>query len=309
MIAVTPSRRSLVVAALALALTACASPAHRFDLQAERLDLRRGVVDGAGFRHVVFRNAAARAPTPGATLHVYLGGDGTPWRGRRPAVDPTPRDPLALQLMAADPGPAVYLGRPCYHGLFADAGCHRRYWLDARYAVEVVESLRAAVRRVVAEGGYSAVRYFGHSGGGALAVLMAAARPWPDAVVTVAANLDPDAWADLHGYARLRGSLNPARRPPLPAAIVQWHYVGGQDTIVPPGLLAAALDGSTARLIVVDDFDHRCCWKALWPVILAELAARSTADGGSGAADDIAEGGDAETLDSLAPPPCGAKTP
>ena len=58
------------------------------------------------------------------------------------------------------------------------------------------------------------------------------------AVVTVAGNLDPDRWVAQHGYSPLVGSLNPARRPPLPSHILQLHFVGGRDRNVPRDLLA-----------------------------------------------------------------------
>ena len=79
----------------------------------------------------------------------------------------------------------------------------------------MVASLAAALRRLVAVGGFERVLLFGHSGGGVLAVLLAPRVPETAGLVTVAANLDIDRWADLHGYPRLHQSLNPARQPPL----------------------------------------------------------------------------------------------
>jgi len=89
-------------------------------------------------------------------------------------------------------------------------------------------------------------------------------------VVTVAANLDVDAWADSQRASRLVGSMNPARQPPLPAAVFQRHYAGGRDETVP---VAVARRGMTAgaQLVVVPEYDHRCCWTTLWPTVLATL--------------------------------------
>src|SRR6266545_4164343 len=95
---------SLVIALLG----GCAGPSERFAAR----------VEGEGFAHVVYRPAGLR-PDGGRVLHIYLDGDGTPWERGRPAPDPTPRAPLVLRLMALDPAPRVYLGRPCYHGLAA----------------------------------------------------------------------------------------------------------------------------------------------------------------------------------------------
>src|SRR5262249_17851713 len=114
---------------------------------------------------------------------------------------------------------------------------------------------------------------FGHSGGGALAVLLAPRFAETTDVVTIAANLEIDAWADLHGYARLAGSVNPAREPPLAPAIHQRHYVGAADRRVPADVTARG-PIPPASVTIVPGYDHVCCWKDLWPSILAEVAAR-----------------------------------
>ncbi len=64
-------------------------------------------------------------------------------------------------------------------------------------------------------------------------MLVAARMEQVRQVVTIAANLDIDAWAEHSGYSRLRGSLNPATQPPLPTHIQQIHLAGGRDLRVP----------------------------------------------------------------------------
>lgn len=261
------SRGAVPLALLvALALTACASPARQLAGHAAAQGFRTAVVEGAGFRHVVFRPARA----PSRTLHVYLDGDGTPWRLGRATADPTPRDGLVLDLMALDPHPSLYLGRPCYHGLANEPPCGSGLWTEARYSEAVVASLAAALRRILDAGGVDRVVLLGHSGGGVLAVLLAPRIPEAAGVVTVAANLDIDGWADLHGYPRLSRSLNPARQPPLPSRIRQRHYAGGRDRIVPAGIVARGpIAAGTLR--VIPAYDHLCCWRELWPQLLADV--------------------------------------
>jgi hypothetical protein len=260
--------------AIMLLLGACNSPAENFNEAAASLELRRDVVRGIHFQHAVFW----RVRGPSETLHVYLGGDGTAVSAGQPAADPTPRNPLMLRLLSLDPGPAVYLGRPCYHGLAATSHCSGDVWTSGRYSEGVVSSLAAAARRIFTEGEYSEIVLFGHSGGGTLALLLAERFPETKAIVTIAANLDIDAWADHHGSPRLTGSVNPATRPPLNNRVVQSHYAGGRDRIVPPSVVRNTLARWNIEALVIEDFDHVCCWENIWPDILVahqySLAAR-----------------------------------
>jgi pimeloyl-ACP methyl ester carboxylesterase len=255
------NRRVLGVFCLLILAGGCRSAAERFLDDAAGRGLRAQQVQGAGFRHLVLFPERA----PGKTLHVYLDGDGVPWLGGYPAADPTPRDPLVLDLLALDPAPAVYLGRPCYHGL-TGGSCSPTLWTSARYSEAVVSSMAMAVRRVLEASAAERIVWLGYSGGGALAVLLAARLPETAGVVTVAANLDVDAWADRQGWSRLTGSLNPARQPPLLDRVYQRHYAGGRDRTVPVRAIRGAVD-----LVVVPEYDHRCCWTAMWPAVLADL--------------------------------------
>ena len=250
-----------VVLGAVLLAGGCRSASERFIDQAAQRQLRADVVAGNGFQHLVLSRDRAAA----RTLHVYLDGDGVPWLGGYPAVDPTPRDPRVLDLMALDRAPAVYLGRPCYHGLGGDAACASSLWTSSRYSEEVVTSMAAAARRRLAARGAERIVWLGYSGGGVLAVLLAARLPETTAVITVAANLDVDAWADQQRTSRLLGSLNPSRQPPLSARVYQRHYAGGRDRTVPPEARAGV------EVVVVPDYDHRCCWTSLWPAVLADL--------------------------------------
>lgn len=257
------TRRALGALGLLILAVGCRSASERFlDLAAGR-NLRSEVVRGTDFRHLVL---SPSPPATGRTLHVYLDGDGVPWLGGHPTDDPTPRDPLVLDLLVLDAAPSVYLGRPCYHALGDEPACEPGLWTSGRYSERVVDSLAAAARRIREARGAERVVWLGHSGGGTLAVLLAARVPETAGVVTVAANLDVDAWADGQRLERLAGSLNPARQPPLPARVYQRHYGGGRDRTVP-----AASVPPGAGLVVIPEYDHRCCWASLWPAVLADL--------------------------------------
>jgi alpha/beta hydrolase family protein len=247
----------------------CSSPSEHFDRQSEALGFRREVVQGTHYPHAVYRKGCRAS----GTVHIYLDGDGVPWIAGRPSDDPTSRHPLVLRLMQLDPAPAVYLGRPCYNGFAAAPLCASRLWTSARYGEEVVASMAAATRRILEESGYDRVVWVGHSGGGALAMLLAERVPQTTAVVTIAANLDTEAWAAYRGF-DLADSLNPARRPPLPSDILQIHYAGSSDGAVPPAITAQGVTGGPTKLFVIEGYDHVCCWKELWPSVLARIAER-----------------------------------
>jgi pimeloyl-ACP methyl ester carboxylesterase len=264
-----PFVRPVLAAAVATLLSACATPTESFFARAGALGFDVEVQAGTRLRHVV----VASAPVADGPVHIYIDHDGLPWR-RVDAVspDPTPRHPLALELMARDTGERIYVGRPCYFGLGGDAGCGAEMWTSRRYADEVVRSLAAVIeRRRRADGWPRPVVLIGVSGGGTLAWLAAHHLAAVDAVVTVVGSLDVAAWARWHGYSPLAGSRDPAREPALPPSVRQVHFVGGRDTVVPAALTRAFVARQpNARVVEVPGFDHVCCWLERWPALLAE---------------------------------------
>ncbi|MFO1352903.1 MAG: alpha/beta hydrolase [Gammaproteobacteria bacterium] len=263
--------RAITTALVGLTLVACTAPGKRLDAVAAGLGFERVVVRGTAFNHVVYRNAAWEANDK--PLHVYLDGDGSPWLNRRQiAPEPTPREPLVLEWMVQDSAPSVYLGRPCYHGEASTPPCTPLLWTLRRYAPEIIDSMAAALRTINPARRQRPLVLIGYSGGGALAMLLAERVPETTAVLTIAGNLDITAWADLHGYTPLYGSLNPTTQAPLPPRIAQLHYSGGKDANIPPALSRAALERQPcAILIEVPSYEHVCCWRQKWSDILANL--------------------------------------
>jgi pimeloyl-ACP methyl ester carboxylesterase len=255
------------IAMMLAVLQGCATPAQRADRFAAEQGYRRVLLQGSGFTHVAYLKG-----TPGLSrpLHVYLEGDGSPWRGGRAAKYPTSRDPLMLKLMALDSSDSVYLGRPCYHGLNTSENCEPKWWTSHRYSEPVRDSMAAALLNLYSE--EQPLVLLGHSGGGALAMLMAERLPNVRAVVTLAANLDIHAWTRRHDYPLLHGSLNPADRPPLPGNIHQLHLAGGRDDNVPAEFIQrVAAQQLNAEYRLLERYDHTCCWHEIWPEVLIEL--------------------------------------
>ncbi len=267
------SRAPACLGLLAAFLVAgCATPAERAAEQARRLGLQRRVLQTGEYPITTYAppwRSSQQGPPP-RRIHVYLEGDASPRQaGRTGRADPTPTDAVAFRLLAQDGADRVLVGRPCTHGA---PPCSPRLWTLARYGETVVQSLAAAIDQLARERDAAQVVLIGYSGGGTLAMLLAARLPAVVAVVTVAGNLDPDAWAAHHGYVPLEGSLSPAREDPLPERVFQLHLLGGRDRNVPPALSRAALERQPgARSRVHPGFDHRCCWASVWPEVLGEL--------------------------------------
>ena len=264
--------RTLLLIAPGLVCLACALDAGRLsDRQAAASGFTRVVVTGAGFQHVVYRN---RRTQDSGVLHVYLEGDGSPWLGEnRIARDPGPRNPLMLALMAEDPAPSLYLGRPCYHGLADDPACNPLMWTSGRYSQPVVASMVRALEKLTSGHDNQDLVLIGYSGGGTIAMLLAERVQQVRAVVTLAGNLNTDQWTALHDYSPLVTSLNPAQRAPLDPRIYQLHVAAEHDRVVPPALIAAAAARQVqAQVMIVPGIDHTCCWKTLWPELLEKLS-------------------------------------
>lgn len=251
-------------------IVGCVAPEVRFEQEAKRLDFAGSIVQGTGFKHVVY---ASKAQNNVDELHVYLDGDGSPWiNHRRVSEDPTPRNPLLLRLMSLDTVPSVYLGRPCYLGLSETPPCEPGLWTNERYSMMVIKTMAVALERVLKPLHIKTVILIGYSGGGTLAMLLAGQVQNLQGIVTIAGNLDIAAWANLHGYSPLIGSENPARQPPLNPALFQLHMAGGKDQNVPVSLIQpTVLHQHSAQLVVIPEFSHTCCWEKIWPSVLNNI--------------------------------------
>lgn len=253
---------------LLVSLFGCVSASARFDQAALDGGFNIFITSGGKFQHAIYENAET-APNA-KSLNVYVGSDGTPWNSNVPAKDPTPRNPLTLRLMMQDPQPAILVGRPCYHGLSNSDGCGESYWTSARYSQVVVQSMAGVIEEYLDQHSIESVTLIGYSGGGTLVALIAAELDQVGMVLTVAANLDTDAWTRHHNYEPLSASLNPSDQPPLPDSIRQVHFYGARDANVPMETTERyfQVNGSAERREVAD-FDHVCCWVEIWGSILS----------------------------------------
>jgi hypothetical protein len=211
------------------------------------------------------------------TLTVYIEGDGLAWLSRsQPSADPTPRNPVGLELALRDPsGTAVYLARPCQYVATGDArNCSNTYWTGLRFAPEVIAASDQAIGVLKRRYASNALVLVGYSGGGAVAALVAARRNDVAKLITVAGNLDHRAWTDMHHVPPLEGSLNAADAWQALENVPQWHLVGARDEVVGSTVIEAYVSrfppDRRPKVITVAGFSHVCCWADRWPGLLAQ---------------------------------------
>lgn len=266
-----------LLVALGLVLAGCGGGGEAARDRAYHLAQQAGftrTVIAAGPFHLM---AFLRLSAPSPVLRVYIEGDGHAWQTTDlPSSDPTPWSPVALELAAVDPAPAVAtLARPCqYVAPGTDAACTQSAWTNARYSPAVIASTNLALDRLKALAGAAQLELVGFSGGGAVAVLAGARRSDLRDLRTVAANLDTALWTREHGVSPLIGSLNPADVAPRLANLPQLHFVGGADQVVNLAVVRAfaAATGAThcAGIQVVPDMGHDGDWPTLWPELLSQ---------------------------------------
>jgi dienelactone hydrolase len=221
-----------------------------------------------------------RQPHPAATLTVYIEGDGLAWLSRsQVSPDPTPLQPVGLQLALRQPGgAAAYLARPCQYVQGGDRrNCAEKWWTGSRFAADVVTASSLAIDQLKQRFSAQRLVLVGYSGGGAIAALVAAQRHDVALLVTVAGNLDTQTWTKLNKITPLSGSLDPADAWATLSGVAQLHFVGANDNDVQPAVARAYQarfpPDRRPALHIVPGFDHHCCWVQQWPTLYAELAA------------------------------------
>lgn len=211
-------------------------------------------------------------------LRVYIEGDGKAWLSRsRPSSDPTPDTPVSFHLAVADNHPAVfYMARPCQ---FVEGdnrrNCIMPFWTSARFSEPVIHDLNQMLDKAKSMANAQRLELVGYSGGGAVALLLAARRDDVSMVITIAGNLDHVYWTNLHKVSPLRDSLNPADYVAQTQMIKQVHIVSTDDSVIPPSVVQSYMshmtDPSKTRIVTVSGVEHTGAWDTLAPGILRRI--------------------------------------
>lgn len=206
------------------------------------------------------------AETETDSLRVYIEGDGKAWATKsQPSTDPTPTSPLVAMLAAKDPAPSAYIARPCQY--IMNNLCSHSIWTDRRFSAEAIESISIAMDKIKLRLRVKHLELVGYSGGGAIALLLAAQRSDVTSVQTLAGNLTPDGWVRLHQLSPLSGALEPADFSDRLRHVPQRHLVGTHDRVIPPGLTQAyitSLPGARCLELHEVEATHEQGWETAW---------------------------------------------
>lgn len=252
---------------LVVFLSGCVSHAQRKELAFQLADA--GHLQAVEYSSSTFNLAGfQRISRKRQDMRIYIEGDGRAWlRPGRRSTDPTPGNPVALRLAALDSADnVIYLARPCqYLGLQSASRCHSDYWTHKRFSDEVIRAYDEVLNQLQQRMPGVKFHLIGFSGGGAVAVLLAARRTDIASISTIAGNLDPTALNHDRGFSPLLGSLDPLSSAKTNSQIPQRHFSGLRDTVIPSWVAKnyAAFSPECASTVEADA-SHGEGWEIVW---------------------------------------------
>ena len=202
----------------------------------------------------------------------YIEGDGMAFKGKYKVSDnPTPRHKVLMKLASMDKRPnVVYVARPCqYTDMKLNPKCDSSYWTSKRLSDDSVESINQVINRLNTNNAkFSLV---GYSGGGGIAVLIAARNPMVQDIITISGTLDHKAFTKHHNVSPMIGSLNPIDYVAEISDIPQLHLSGGKDDRIPPFIADEFVTASESYCVkhkIFSSNSHSSGWEDVWEYVL-----------------------------------------
>ena len=224
-----------------------------------------------------------RMHAPGQVATIYIEGDGIAQdkilakelQMNTLLRDPTPDNPVALHLASRDQSKNLgYLARPCqYIKLPEKKGCSTSYWLESRYAPEVISAYETALDEMAARYDLTGFHLVGYDGGANVAAVLAARRADVLSLRTVAGDLNPDFTADhtKQNFLASNSVLAIDHGSKL-ANVPQHHFIGAADSVITPGVYHSYRQmvglSECIHYSLVQDADHTRGWVEKWPELL-----------------------------------------
>lgn len=201
-------------------------------------------------------------------VRIYIEGDGYAFNAHgRPSSNPAPRETDFRALAFGDPhANVVYLARPCQY--VEDSRCNRSYWSTARFSSEVIASVSKALEALA---GSRPITLIGYSGGAQVAGLAAVTDKKLDVqkIVTIAGNLDHQAWCRHHKLPLLNQSLDLTRYWSDFEKIEQTHFLCDDDEVIPAAITLRKL-GPQAHVVHLPEATHSRGWLKFSELIYAQ---------------------------------------
>lgn len=232
----------------------------------ELYNFKKILVKGGNFWITTYQ----KITDPDMPYVFYVEGDGAAFNGKyRVSHNPTPRNQMILNLAAMDKRPnVVYVARPCqYTPMNLNPTCTNQYWTGKRLSDDSVQALNEAINSINRNGKFSII---GYSGGGGIAVLIAARNSNVKDIITIAGNLDIQSFTTFHNVTPMIGSLNPIDYANQVRDIPQLHLSGGKDKVVPPFIADKFVQEASSICVKQQIFveaTHRDGWKKIWEYI------------------------------------------
>ncbi len=202
----------------------------------------------------------------------YIEGDGRPFIGkRRISSNPTPTSKMFRNLVEIDARPnVIYVARPCqYTSVDMNPKCRDfSYWTNKRMSEDSVIAINEVINKINPKGKFFSI--IGYSGGGAIAVLIAARNPNTKNIITIAGNLDHKAFTKYHGVINMDESLNPIDYAHIVRNIPQLHLSGGKDKKVPSFIAERYIKTANSNCVhhkIFPTFTHYDGWTNIWKEI------------------------------------------
>lgn len=248
-------------------LASCASTVRiSTDDVEQKYGYKKVLVPGGDFLVTTFQKITDKSKP----YVFYIEGDGRAFLNKRaPSPDPTPNNKFFLKLALEDERPnVIYVARLCqYTPMNLNPKCSAAYWTNKRMSEDTVVALNSVINTVNNGKKFSIV---GYSGGGAIAVLVAARNNKVKDITTIAGNLDHAAFTKYHSVPPMNESLNPIDYAHQVALIPQLHLSGGKDTRVPPFIAENFVKKASSTCVhhkIYDNATHSKGWNDVWESI------------------------------------------
>lgn len=229
----------------------------------------------------------------GGVAHVYIEGDDS--YGAR---DKTSETLIGLHLASRDRAKnLIYVSRPCQFDRIdpkwgapwltgqdkadEEEECDMKYLQSHRFSSKVVSDYQTVLDDLKKRWGVSGFHLYGHSGGGAIAALLAYERKDVLSLTTVSGILDHRVYSGVapHGsenpfFGSMSESANPADIAHALRGLPQHHYVGAADNSMPAASLFGYLQrmGPTncVRYTLIQENGYTKGWVKKWPGLLRD---------------------------------------